>query len=260
MQNAECGMRSEETRRRRAVHSTLCTPRSALPGFTLLEAALALSLSLALVAAMLAFYRQIVQVRTAVTSEVAFIRMERSVMGQMTAELRGAVTLGSGLSGGEDQVRMAVPTLPGPAVWAERNITEEPLPAEDDLMRVGYRLRVEEDESGNSVIVGLERTEQKLLEAKVVVEGVQVRATLIAPEIKFLYLQYWDGTGWVPDWGDSNLPLAVEIVLGTEPLPENTEPDEYPFETFNRVVYLPAASRPAEQGTVIRGLGEGGLP
>ena len=80
-------------------------------------------------------------------------------------------------------------------------------------------------------------------------EGEGIVVAFVTPHVKFLRLQYWDGGAWVPQWRQK-LPAAVEITLGFEPLPEGTEAEEYPYETFRRVVAIPAAAQ-APRGTVI---------
>ncbi|MCD6303547.1 MAG: hypothetical protein J7M21_01125, partial [Planctomycetes bacterium] len=63
---------------------------------------------------------------------------------------------------------------------------------------------------------------------------------------------------WTDCWQDSSLPLAVEVVIGRQPLPEDVEPQDYPYEVFRRVIYVPAGQQPAGATTIIRGLGGGG--
>lgn len=44
---------------------------------------------------------------------------------------------------------------------------------------------------------------------------------------------------WQETWTGPGLPQAVEVSLGTEPLPPDTAPEDYPYELFRRVIYLP---------------------
>lgn len=233
--------------------------RAARRAFTLLEAVLALTLALSLVLVMLTFYKQATDVRAAVLDEALLVGEERAVMDLATQELRAAMAApqaGIGVEGAIDQIRFATVALPGGSVWIVRRAAEsDQLPPERDLQIVGYRLRIVEDDMGQPVVVGLERTCQRLLTAQVAEEGVEIQATLVSAGLKFLRLRYWDGTTWLESWGGNDLPQAVEICLGREPLPEGVEPLQYPYPLFRRVVFVPAGAR-AASGTVVRGLGE----
>ena len=271
MRSEECGVRSEDKRRLGrpwAVHSAFRTPHSALRGFTLLEASLALVLSLMLVAAMLAFYTQVLSVRGNVVEEVQFLRTERLIMDRMTAELRGAVPGGSEFAGSDASVEFATAALPGPGVWAEPTATEQPPPAQQDLRVVSYHLLTEEDERGYPVVVGIARSMRTLVDpVPGPEEGVNFSTALLTDRFKFLFLRYTDGTRavspssqrdlaeWAPNWSGRDLPVGIEITLGLEPLPENTDPLDYPYETFRRVVYIPAGRKATEEAS-----GAGGAP
>jgi hypothetical protein len=223
----------------------------------LFEAALALGLGLALIGLMLAFYRQILTVRTSIMDEMDLVKSKRLIMEGLTDALRSAVPQQGGLSGDEHRVRITTARVPGPAVWTETTVTEAPLPPEADLGRIIYRLRLADDEYGQPYIAGLERVRRRVLRAEVIEEGVGENAVLLSERIKFLYLRYWDGAAWLPNWGGGDVPAAVEINLGVKPLPEDTDPEDYPWETQRRVVYVPAGTR-AQGGTVGRGLDAGG--
>jgi hypothetical protein len=225
------------------------TPRPAKAGFTLLEVVLAVTLALALMAAMLTFYKQAADVRAAVLGDARLIGAERMIMGRLTEELRSAFVqrfIGLGLEGGMSEMRFVSVTFPGGAMWVEQNVTDvAPMARESDVAIVGYRLRYSEDEMGQVVVDGLERTCQRTPTAQISEEGKEIQATLLSPDLKFLRLRYWDGTAWAESWGGGALPQAVEIVLGQAPLPENVEPLEYPYPTFRRIVALPSAPRSA---------------
>jgi type II secretory pathway component PulJ len=231
-------------------------------GFTLLEIVLAVALALALVAAMLTFYQQAAQVRASLSQEVDKTGAERAVMNLLTSELRSAWAcreIGLGLEGGPDQMRLVTTCLPGATAWVVTTATETPPPAERDIQVVGWRLRIVEDEDGRPVIVGIERTCQKNVTARVAEEGKEIQTLLVTPRFKFIRFRYWDGNTWLESWGGGDLPGAVEIVLGEEPLPEGVEPMDYPFPIFRRVVYVPAGAK-ASGGTIVRGLDDGGGP
>ncbi len=233
------------------------TPRRNRAGFTLLEVVLAVSVALGLLTAMFGFYRHTTRVESAVTDEVERVGAVRAVMRLLTRELRSAYVvrfLGQGLEGAGGQIRLASLTLPTGAVWIEQGVTEtSPLPPQHDVQIVGYRLRYVENEEGDLIVAGLERTCQRILTPREAEEAEEIAVMLVTPHIKFLRLRYWDGSAWTETWQGNDLPGAVEIVLGYRPRPEDTEPEEYPYETHRRVVAIPSAAT-AGEGTVIRGL------
>jgi len=237
--------------------------RRARSGFTLLEVVLAVTLALALMAAMLTFYKQAADVRAAVLGDVRLVSAERMTMDRLTEELRSAFVqrfLGLGLEGGLSEMRFAALTFPGGAMWVEQNVTDvNPMAREADVQIVGYRLRYSEDEMGQVVVDGVERTCLRTPTARISEEGKEIQATLLSPDIKFLRLRYWDGTTWAETWGGGTLPQAVEIVLGKEPLPEHVEPLEYPYPTFRRIVALPSAPKTAT-GTAAAAPAEAAAP
>jgi type II secretion system protein J len=227
------------------------------PGFTLLEVVLAVTLTVGLLIGLFRFYGHATRVKAVVTAEVEQVSAVRAVMQLLTRELRSAHvvrTLGQGIDGGTGRIRVATATLPSGAVWIEQGMTEtSPLPPQHDLQIVGYRLRYVETEEGDLIVAGLERTCQTLLTPRETEEGRQIDVDLLTPHVRFLRLRYWNGAAWTESWQANDLPAAVEIVLGFEPLPEGVEPVDYPYATHRRVVAVPAAAGGQEE-TVIRGL------
>ena len=61
----------------------------------------------------------------------------------------------------------------------------------------------------------------------------------VLSQIQYLRFRYWDGSTWTEAWSAPELPLGVEVSLGREPLPPESTADEYPFELYRRVIYLP---------------------
>ena len=236
--------------------------RRAQAGFTLLEIVLAVALALALIVAMLTFYQQVVQVRASLGQEIDKTSAERAVMNLLTTELRGARAsreIGMGLEGALDQMRVVTTCLPGATTWIVTTSTETPPPAERDVQIVGWRLRIVEDEDNQLIIVGVERTCQKNVMARVAEEGKEIQTLLVSPRFKFIRFRYCDGNTWLESWSGGDLPGAVEIVLGEDPLPEGAQPMDYPYPIFRRVVYLPAGAK-TTGGTLVRGLDGGGGP
>jgi hypothetical protein len=121
----------------------------------------------------------------------------------------------------------------------ERKITEEPIPAESDLERVTYRLGIAEDpESGEEVLAGLERVYEKRFNVQVI-DAETLESSILSPQIGFVYFVYWNDGAPAESWVGGDLPQAVEVTLGFTPLPENVNPEDYPYEKFHRLIYLP---------------------
>ena len=233
-------------------------------GLTLIEVVLAIALSVALVAAVLAFQGRCSHMRSILLARMEVVSAQRATMDLLTGELRSAMAYPfMGLSMQGDAQEMLFPTacVPGPAVWAVRKLTDDAIPPEDDLHIVTYRLRHTEGPGGEDIVVGLERICQKVVQ-QVVVEGEEnptVETKLLTEHVKFLYVRYWDGAMWAESWKGDSLPIAVEISLGTEPLAAETAPADYPYEVQRRVVYIPLGQEEAGgDRAIIRGLGDGG--
>jgi prepilin-type N-terminal cleavage/methylation domain-containing protein len=239
------------------------TRPAARQGFSLLEVSMAIALALLLVVAMVAFYKQTADLRTAIGAEADVIGAERTVMDRATSELRCAVTYdlaGLTFQGTASDMKFATTVLPGADSWVVPAATDGgAVPPGSDRLVVGYRLGTTLDEAGKPVVTGIERTTQRLATARTVEEGKEIEVKLLAPAMKFMHLSYWDGSAWLDTWTGQGLPAAVEIVLGEQPLPEGVEPDQYPYTIFRRVVFVPAGAKPVS-GTIIRGLDEGSTP
>jgi type II secretory pathway component PulJ len=243
--------------------------------FTLLEVVLAVALAVGLVGAMFGLYFRSSSLRERANEHMDFLLAERLVMDQVTRELRSAMEfkfLRVGLEGQTDRMEFSCARLPGPSVWMESTVTEDPPPAEADVQLVGYRLRTEADETGQEVVVGLERTCQRSLLSRQVEEAdaeapgedadntalptdrAEVEVLLVTDRIRHLRLRYWDGTDWLEQWTGGDLPGAVEVTLGDRPMGEDQDESEYTGTLYRRVVYLPGGIRSAMMSR-IRGLG-----
>jgi type II secretory pathway component PulJ len=196
-------------------------PRRGYPGaFTLLEVILAVSLTVGLVLAVLAFYDHATGVRRTLMQDVQLISAERNVMDKITDELRSAIAypfLNVGMEGQNDQMRFIIASLPGPAAWAVAKPGDQPVQPEQDLEWVGYRLRTYEDDQGVIQIAGLERTSRKTLAAEGADESKVVQASLISPQIRFLRLRYWSGSDWAGSYRRINgtLEKGYCLITGT---------------------------------------------
>lgn len=225
--------------------------------FTLFEALLAIALSIGIVGGTMALYQQAVTTRQRISEDLEVLTAERIIMDRMTQELRSALVypfLGFGLEGEADSVTFMTSTVPGPAAWAVRTGTEDPVPPETDLQMVTYRMRTYEDDYGMLQVAGIERSCQKILGSPTAREGAEVSTVLLTPYIQHMQFAFFDGSTWTNKWQDKGLPLAVEVIMGFPPLPDEVEAQDYPDPVFRRVIYLPGATT-SIQGPIIRGLG-----
>ena len=166
-----------------------------------------------------------------------------------------------GMEGGAYNVSFATVALPGPSAWAESNVTDtgKAVRATGDVELIGYRLRDLTDDAGDVIgIAGLERSRKKELILSKTYEDEEANTewVLVSRHIRYLRVRYWEGGDWIESWQGGDMPAAVEITLGFEPLPEDTEPEDYPYESYRRVVFIPGTNKTADQ-TTVRGLGEG---
>ena len=231
-------------------------PNAAHRGFTLLEIVLAITLSVGLMGSALLFYERAVAIRRAICHKTETLCAIRTVMGRITDELRNSSVfsyLDEGMEGDSESIQFITTQLPGPSAWAIQDITAQPVTPQQDLRRVGYSILQTELDTGLIAVEGLEQTSQTLLTAIEPTEGRQISTELITPHIRFLNLRYFARGRWVDQWSGGNLPLAVQITLGTEPLPAETDPADYPHETYQRIVHIPRAATPRGE-TIIRGL------
>lgn len=232
-------------------------------GFTLVEVLLAVSLALGLMLSMLWFYQHAADIRTDVTEQIERVATHRRVMDRLTDQLRSAINypvLNIGLDGINTELTFVSAVLPDQTAWAVLQVTEDPIPPQQDVRLVALRLRVGETENGEQVIEGIEVGVQRVIAMSTVEEGEGVEWTLLSPHFKFLRFRYWDGQQFVETWNEQGLPRAVEVGLGIDPLPEGVEPIDYPNDLATRVVYLSGTQSGATvRGGGLRGLG-GGLP
>ena len=219
-------------------------------GLTLLEVVLAVTITLGLMGTVFWFYDHAASTRTAAIRQAEIIGAQRMIMDRMTDELRGAMahrSLKVGLEGQAGSVEYFCARLPGAAAWIEPAAEAGPADPVSDLQYVGYRLRCWTDDDGVEQVEGLERTVRKAPPDTVEQEE-DVEVSLLSEHIRFLSFSYWDGANWQSSWTGGDLPAAVEITMGLEPLPEDTDPEDYPYETFRRTVYVPSAGGPQRGG------------
>jgi type II secretory pathway component PulJ len=225
-------------------------------GFTLLDVVLAMVIAIGILITLLLFYRQAAEMRAQVLLEADRVAAIRLLLDRLTADLRSAYSdsgARQGLKGDETSLQFVRVELPPVAAWAK----VEPgrvFAAPSDLKLVSYRSSTSR-QGTNVVVSGLIRTEQPLVQPRILAgassgskpSSAQRPSRLRPPEpltdaVRFLRFRYWDGVDWIASWNSLQLPQGVEVSLGTDPLPQDTLPEEYPFELFRRVIYLPGQS------------------
>jgi prepilin-type N-terminal cleavage/methylation domain-containing protein len=223
-------------------------------GFTLLEMLLAIVIASTILAVALFFYQQATDLRAQLLQETERISAIRLVLDRLTADLRSAfpqASLENALTGSATSMQLVKADVPSRSVWNPGPFGRLISP-ESDLRLVTYSM-ASSGEGTNVTVTGLNRIEKPLVGSRTlplnlaneeVMPTTNQVAALPPPlieEIRFLRFRYYDGSAWQDSWSKSELPMGVEVSLGWEPLPEDGTPDEYPYELFRRVVYLPAS-------------------
>lgn len=234
-------------------------------GFTLVEVILAIGIATGLLVVALVFYSQATHLRAQLVSEAERLSAVRLVMDRMVTDLHAAFEQPQiGFTGSMDSMEFVVARAPDPAGTAAAAVRWAPM---GDLRKVSYYLTASL-QGTNFVVTGLDRTEEPLVTklaapaagggaagagpvtassvapmpsvvATAGTNAVPVVTEPLADAIRHARFRYWDGTLWLEAWDAPGLPVAVEISLGLEPLPENELAADYPHEVFRRVVILP---------------------
>ena len=223
--------------------------------FTLIEVVLAILIAMGLLLVVLFYYSQAANLRTQLLIETERLATLRLLMDRLTSDLRSArsdFSLGIGLTGDATSLTVLSAGLPSAAAWqvASSDRTVHP---EADLRRIRYGAATRLEET-NILVIGLVREEQPLAAPRAAEE---IFADLLDPlfleaaepligepltdAIRFIRFRYWNGSAWSDAWSAGELPQGVEVTFGAEPLPEDLLPEEYPYEMFRRVIYLPGS-------------------
>ncbi len=230
-------------------------------GFTLIEMILAIGIIVGLLIVAMLFYRQAADLRRQILLESERCSTIRLLLDRMTADLRSAVA-GAG-SGREFLGDTGSLSFVRGALGSAVSVPGRPMrmPASGGRMRVTYATVA--SMSGTNVSVRGFDWREDPLEARRVAPvrpaaatnlsyialgaGLDPTNSVTAPEpepvtelVRYAHFRYWDGAGWRDGWTNSSPPAGVEIVLGADPLPEDANAGEYPYEQFRRVVFLPA--------------------
>jgi type II secretory pathway pseudopilin PulG len=239
-------------------------------GFTLIEVVLAIGIAAGILMVVLFFYRQSEALRTALLEETSRIGAARLIMERLSLELSAARRCESfqqGLSGGADNLRFVRLDFPLSSCWTNTNQTSlvsAPVPTPFRL--VSYSLVQSTNGSSGSGVV---RSEEMLSKRTTPVlftnaddgslGGGASAATngLAIGQIQFLRFRYYDGTNWLEAWSAPGLPAGIDVSLGVEPLPPELTVDEYPFETYRRIIYLPSHAAAGTLAQAAAGAKEG---
>ena len=231
--------------------------RSAQAAFTLVEIILAIGLATGLLVIAITFYHQASEMRGHILTEAERVTTVRLVLDRLANDLRAAqptAASGNEFTGDETSmsfVKCAWTVLPANPTNGTSETT--------DLLRVS--LTTLYATNGTQVVVqGLDRTETPLslslaLSASDTVTNNATNsldlssfsdtATNLVTDpfaglVRYVRFRYWDGGNWQSAWNNSNPPPGVEIILATDRLADDAEPDTFPPEPFRRVVFLPA--------------------
>lgn len=247
-------------------------------GITLIELLLALGLITLVSAMMFLFYEATLSARDRGMRVMIDSQLTRVIAMKIAEEIRSAngfiKALGPGISGDDRLITIQTLAIPAKELMLRRTIKDDPLPAQCDIRQIQYYLAYDEDETHSypdgteaSAPLGLVRREIKTLYQTALFENRSdsVDLDLLAPEIKYLRLRYFDGVEWVDKWDIGNdiegsfgnsLPQAVEVTVGYKELPPReeeeedldedsdlipSEPEPYDLKTYSVVVRLQQA-------------------
>lgn len=213
--------------------------------FTLVEVILAISLAIGILVVALSFYHEASNLRRQLVIAAEQVSTIRLMMDRIASDLRVARAHDwEGFSGDTTSLQFVKCEPLSASAWTRPQ-------AATDLRLVTYGVATGLDGT-NQVITGITRSERPALELRQKTTSVastetrEVISTNLAPVepltdvIRYVNFRYWDGAAWVETWTDVVPPLAVEVSLGMDPLPDDALPGEYPFEVFRRVIALPS--------------------
>ena len=205
--------------------------RCARRGFTLLEAILALTLMIILMAGVAGFYQTALKASEEGRKLALNAIQTRSMLERLAEEIRHTVAIvpgdGEGFEGTEDSITIVRARLPEQSAFEEHGRHDTLPPAQMDIQRVKYKLYWDEedrrDDEGVLICYGVWRSEQKTFDPnpKVAIKTDEEGSTeeadtselqfpqpdvneLYAPEIKYLRFEYFDGLKWRDRWNVAN--------------------------------------------------------
>lgn len=232
-------------------------PRS---GFTLLEILLALTLSLGLLAVALHFHQQITRLREDLLEDNSRLAAIRQCFDRLALELRSAVPRPNSLVGTAQSLQFVYrhPPEPKSPPGSTRSAVPNPVPAPFRQLRYASA-----GTNQNGTTLGIERIESPWGLTRSTAESnpdadpadsfplepltpsasppTTPHTVQRLPAIQHLAFRYWNGSEWIDQWTDPQLPRGIEITLATDP-PSFTPSTGLPTqELFRRVIALPCA-------------------
>lgn len=243
--------------------------------FTLIEVVLAIGLATALLLVALTFYHQSSQLRSQILRSSQDLAAARLTLDQLANDLRSAVPVPAvSFIGGPDSVEFAriAPPLSKPRGTNASG-------AYPTLQRVSFHA-VHGQESTNSTVRGLDRTETALFQSEIQPNPNLSSSTntpfpslptppafpatdatnnapnpnpkrLLTESVRYLNFRYYNGSAWQESWFATAPPTGIEITIGLDPLPDDAAPETEPSDRFRRVVWIPSGRRsdPATSST-----------
>ena len=252
--------------------------RRAAGGFTLVELVVAFALAGALVGGLLWFEYHTSETQSMLNERLKETAKDRRIMNSMTSHIQKAILYpqaGIAFQGDAERITFISMSMPDGDAWRPVELTADPVTPQQDLRILTWQLQYDEDDDGQEYIKGLVFYEEKILvpyideEEEVLDEDEESRSSdssdeeqdtgskawNMSPSVQFVHFEFWDGGTWQPEWTDPTLPVAVRVRVGKKPLPEGSEHLDYPFETQERIVYIPGSIRAAKDVSTISGLG-----
>jgi len=242
-----CASRSDRPIANRR-HGRLETCATSLRAFTLLEVLLAVVIAAGLMVVALSYYQRAADLRSKLLEESERLATVRLLMDRLSSDLRTAFAEPrQGFSGTSDSLRFVHAGTPSPLNLAD-----------GALKLVTYGVVTNADGT-NAVVIGFNRVEAPIVEFKIASTnaeplsfngGMDIASQtnqVVEPltrAIRFAHFRYFDGASWRESWSAVELPLAVEASFGAEPI--SPEDDEYPYEVFRRVIFVPAGIMPED--------------
>lgn len=243
---------------------------------TVLELLLAISLIALVMMVMFAFYDITLSERDRSTRMITEGSLARRTALKIADEIRSSSGfLGNGdpgVWGTERFLSIQTVVLPSKEQFIPRGIGDNPIAARCDIRQVQYYLAYDYDASHDypdgtqgPKPLGLARREIKTLNQTVLNEARpdSIELDLLAPELKYLRIRYFDGIDWIDKWDlrggfggmGNSLPQAVEVTVGYDELPppddqemdlQDSElqpalPEPFSRKTFTVQVKLPQA-------------------
>ncbi len=196
-------------------------------GFTLLEAVLALMLTILLLSGVFTFFLTTLKARDEGSVVTREAMLARFLLQRMSEEIQHAVPLvggdGIGFQGKKDRITIISTRVPESYAFGDFDLQTDDLPPmQSDLVRVEYRLVYDDEakdpETGDFVCFGLLRMAQKRFDPNPRYQastsddedgmpeeelGLDIpipETELIAPEIKYIRFEYFDGAQWKDRW------------------------------------------------------------